>query len=539
MKKDSNKVFVIGLDGATWDILTPLIKQNKMPFLATLINNGVWGILESTIPPMTGPAWASFQTGLSPGSHGIFHFLDFDKKAERFSFVNSSTVTAPTIWEIVSQYGKKVVSINVPLTYPPFEINGIMISGMPVPDARSRITYPDAIYEKMLNRIKEYRLTVDKHVYYSRGLKHFINEGINTIQIREKAALYILQNYEWDLFMVHFQLVDVIQHALWHIIEKTSDHGDGKFAMVSRFYQAIDSIIGRLINAVNDSSIIIVMSDHGFGGHKKALYLNNWLVNQGLLALNKRWKTSILRGHLAPLIKRIDKYKLRALFLSLEKREHINLRGFNARIDWSKTAAYSIPSGQYASIFLTAKETDTKKHSQLKDSIIAALSELTDPHTGERIIVRIHRKEEIYKGSYLHKAPDIAVVARDDYIFDFHITDSSKALIQDINPSYQPTGSHRMDGILTMSGNSINKGLNLSRAKIIDLAPTILYALGMPIPSQMEGKVLEEVFSPDFLENNRPVMSNAVGKSDKSRGFVFSPEEQEDIEDMLKGLGYL
>jgi len=414
-----------------------------------------------------------------------------------------------------------------------------MISGMPVPDKRSRITYPDAIYEKMLNSIKEYRLTVDQHVYFSMGLKYFIDELINTIQIRKKAALYILQNYEWDLFMVHFQLVDVIQHVLWHIIEKACDHGDGKFAIVSSFYQEIDSIIGTLLNAVNDSAIIIVMSDHGFGGHKKAFYLNNWLISQGLLAPHKLWKISTLRGHLANFIKRIDKYKLRSLFLSLEKRGRITLRGFSERIDWSKTTAYSIPSGQYALIFLTAKESDRKKHTQLRDSIIAGLSELRDAHTGEHVIAELHRREEIYKGPYLHKAPDIIVVARDDYIFDSHITNSKNALIQDINPLYQPTGSHRMDGILTMSGNFVNKGLNLSRAKIIDLAPTILYALGLPIPSQMEGKVLEEAFSPDFLENNRPVMSNTAGKPDKSSAFAFSPEEQKEIEDMLKGLGYI
>lgn len=538
MSESKNKVFIIGLDGATWDILTPLMKKGKMPFLRQITERGTVSNLESTIPPMTGCAWTSFQTGLSPGRHGIFHFVKFDKDLSKFKFLNSSNIKYKTLWDIASEFDKKVISINVPMTYPPPKINGIMISGIPIPSGSPSIAYPDGIYEKILDHVKEYKTVVPQSVYFSRGLNYFVDQLVQTIENRGKVAEYLLKNYEWDLFMVHFQSVDVLQHALWNII--INDHGipERDKATVNRFYQQLDCIIAKLFEGIDKATTSVIMSDHGFGGDERVFYINRWLTNEGLLVPHKNWKVRRFHSHIANFLRSIDKHRLRSIFLKANTRRRFLLNEINKTINWAQTAAFAITVGQYALVFLNEGTSGRSTQKELRKEIFEKLSNITDPSTGKKIVREAFYKEQIYNGAHVGDAPDIICVARDGYVFDFHLKKSAKKLLENLNPLYQPPGSHRIEGILGLSGNFINKSAILSKPRIMDVTPTILFALKVPIPKSMEGRVLTEAFTLEFLKKNKPIIKDMDILRSKSSDYDFSREEQIEIQRQLKGLGY-
>ena len=131
--KNVRKVICIGLDGATFDLIRPWLSKGKLPNIGRIIKDGVWGELESVIPPVSAPAWTSFMTGKNPGKHGIFGFKKEKQGTYEELFVNRKLIKSETLWKCLSDVGKKVIVINVPLTYPPEEINGYLMSGMDTP----------------------------------------------------------------------------------------------------------------------------------------------------------------------------------------------------------------------------------------------------------------------------------------------------------------------------------------------------------------------------------------------------------------------
>ena len=120
-----NKVVIIGLDGATWDVLTPLMARGEMPTLRRLAEEGASGTLKSTTPPMTPTACVTLYTGVNPGKHGIIGFENLPKDGQT-ELVNSTSWRYKTIWQILSENGRRSILVGLPLTYPPQEINGIV-----------------------------------------------------------------------------------------------------------------------------------------------------------------------------------------------------------------------------------------------------------------------------------------------------------------------------------------------------------------------------------------------------------------------------
>ena len=123
-----SRFLVIGIDGGTFDLIRPWAEAGDLPNLARLMAEGVHGPLESTLPPVTAPAWSTFATGKNPGKHGVFDFIL--PMGGRYDLVNATSIHAPTLWQIISEAGLKCGVMNVPVTYPPAPINGFVIGGM-------------------------------------------------------------------------------------------------------------------------------------------------------------------------------------------------------------------------------------------------------------------------------------------------------------------------------------------------------------------------------------------------------------------------
>jgi len=552
------RIFVIGLDGATFDLILPWIRKGSLSSLSYMMENGVYGELRSTIPILTPAAWSSFMTGKNPGKHGVVGFFAREKDSYVVKVVNSTHRSAKEIWTILSENGKKVGIVNVPLTYPPKSVNGFMITGMMTPPKSDNFTYPQLLKEEVENITGGD--TLDPLFTYLEKEEVFINEVFDSTEKLAEISLHLNEKKEPDLFMVVFNGTDYIQHKFWKYIDpKHPEYKAEKSAkyryMFLEYYQKIDEILGKFLKMADERTTVIVMSDHGAGPLHKYIHINSWLMQAGLLKLKKRLITrlkcflykiginpekifnalfSMFPANFRIKTNRTDK-KLRSIsnnfFISFSD------------VNWSKTKIYSIGSG--LCVNLKGREpsgivSPGQEYESLREQISSRLRRLKDPETDEFVIEKVYKKEEIYNGPRIDILPDIVLIPKPGYmIFDEYEFAADSVITQ----AKAVSATHKLNGILLMSGAGIKKGKALQDVSIMDVAPTILHLLGLPIPREMDGRVLEEVLASSFLRLNpvkyiEEAMDSARFLTTK-RDEKYSDEDEEKIKSRLRALGYI
>ena len=288
MNKDVNKkVLVIGLDGATYDLIMPWIKDGLLPNLSQILSKGVYSELISTIPMFTPTAWSTFMTGKNPGKHGILGFFERNKNSYSTSLINPFKKRGKVLWDILSENKKKVIVINVPTTYPPKKVNGILFSGMLTPPNSKNFVYPPNLIDEINKVVGKYKIY--PYINYSEGFEDdFISEIFSVTEIQTNTAEYLMQNYSWDFFMIVFCGGDQLQHALWKYIDpKHKKYIKEKESLylnvLFEYYKKVDEIIGNLFKKSGINTIKIIMSDHGFGPLYKFFHINQWLIKNKLM----------------------------------------------------------------------------------------------------------------------------------------------------------------------------------------------------------------------------------------------------------------
>ncbi len=498
----NRKVLIIGLDGGTWEIFNPLILKGLMPTLKKMASDGIRGTLKSTIPPITPAAWASFQTGVNPGKHGVFSFSGYDPKNNCIKIVNSKSLKVQTIWEYVSQQGKKVVSINVPLTYPPKRINGCMISGLLTPSIESNFTYPKRLREEILHNVGHYQLPETGSNYRPfQDFRGTINYLIDMVKNRTAVALYLLNRCQWDLFMVHFQATDFLQHPFWGYMKEGHALFDREKAdYIEKFYRLLDRCLAKITENQNEETIIILMSDHGFQSANKIFYLNTWLYKNNLFFPRESHLSEKVINSATSIVRRIDRHVSIRRFSILNKLEQkVSSTSNQNRLhfDSSKSIAYAGIAGGFGAIHLNCSN---NKRERVKSFLINALTKIEDPETGNKVIDTVFRKEDIYKGNEIDAAPDLILKPTEGYMIPAREFKKRKIFRKTQIGKDLHIGTHHEDGIFLFYGNGIKKNYFLKEASIMDLFPTILHALRLPIPDHIDGKVLLdlEVFDDEF-----------------------------------------
>lgn len=484
------KVVVVGLDGATWDVILPFVEKGKLPTFKKLLNESSWGILKSTLPPVTVPAWPSFATGKNPAKLGIYNFVTVDNKTGKVRIVRSSDIKSKKIWDYLSFMGKKSIVLNHPVTYPPEKINGIMVSGMLTPPDAKDYVYPPEILED-LEKL-EYIVEPDPKVVKTKwDTEDFISELIKTIQRRTEVVVHLMKNYPWDFFFVLFRATDVVQHKQFQNKEK-----------LLRVYTEIDKSLSNILEVVPWNTIVILMSDHGFCEFKKSFNITKWLYEMGYVKLKKKSvhiggsKRSILTKlgiTQTSVLRLLRKLRLEWIRKYLPVSIKSKLPPSSVEIDLGESAVYPgilfTGASQYLSIN-REKVQDKEEYEKIREELISKLLDFKDPETGDSIIEAIYKKEEVYSGPYLNEAPDIVFLLKRGY----SITTSLDLNAPVVEKIFSPFGTHHMDGILLVHGPGIKRGHEVGSVEIIDIAPTILHIFGLPIPNDMDGRVLVEIF---------------------------------------------
>ena len=530
MKSLKRKVLVIGLDGVGFDFIKDWLEQGKLPTIAKLMERGVYGDLQSTIPPITPPAWASFMTGMNPGKHGIYDFVTVKRKKsgdDEYNLVDSKNIKGKCIWDFLTVRNKKSIVLNVPLTYPPWEINGIMISGHPSPSTKN-YAYPKDVLKELEKNIGEYIIFPDENIL-NHPEKNF--KGLlKIIEKRKEAAIYLMKNYEYDFFMVEFQMTDTICHLL-------KDRGK-----ILEIYQKVDGSIAEILEHTDaQRTNVIIISDHGMGTVKKAIRINKWLQELGLYKTKeglqkefispatimksghhiKKSRKGILFNLLSSIgitVEKINYYLsiLRMDFLKKLVPKSIIYSLPRITTDWCNTKAYLSQRnyGTGISINLKGREKEGivepgEEYEKLRNYIIRELYNLRDPETGEKVIEKALKREEVYSGPYLNNAPDILVLTKDQE----YISDSSP--YGDIfSRNTNEIHTHKMNGIFIAYGPDIKRG-QIKGARIIDIAPTILHMMDIPVPEDMDGRVLKEIFKEDSDIARRKVIYQKMDEKER------------------------
>jgi predicted AlkP superfamily phosphohydrolase/phosphomutase len=552
----SNKLLVIGLDGASFNVLDPLIEKSYLPNIGALIASGSRADLETTFPPITAVAWSSFMTGKNPGKHGIFEFVRRDHHSKRELAVNASFRQGRAIWDLLSDAGKRVVVHNFPCTYPPHEINGLMIADFMTPRGRRDFTYPLSLLKEIEDEFGSYRLHLSQ-TYAEGNVEAVLDELFDELDYKAKVTEYLMTRYEWDAFFQYFWGTDRIQHELWHIIDETHPRHNKDEARRYRdrvydYFKRVDEIVGRLIELAGEDPLVLIASDHGFGPVHKYCSLNIWLLQEGFLKLKRdamtRAKRLMFSFGLTPefafkLIKKIPLGRLRPSRGVSSQPGASKLLGkfflsFND-VDWSRSVAFS--KGNYGQIFVNLEGREPNgivskdEYESVRERIITRLQALEDPLTEKPWVGPVFRREDIYNGPLVEDAPDIAFLPADMRHLPLGNADfTSNRFMVD---AFGISGCHRMNGVMIAHGDAI-KPASAIEASIYDIAPTLLYLIGEDVPDDMDGRVLTEAISNEFLKANS-IRFAAHDESTQSGELEFSPEDNADVIDRLKQLGYI
>ena len=279
------KTVIIGLDGATFDIIKPLARAGRLPILSRLIKEGASAPLRSTILPNSFPGWASCTTGTSEGMHGVFS--PFIKNPGHYTVraMSGRDIMTRHVWDILTEHGGRSIVLNVPTTYPPEPINGLMVTGMLTPGLESEFTFPASLKGELLAELPDYVIEPeripDKHAR--------ANEFRRSIENREAALRFLLGRGEWDFLMVVFSVLDRAQHDYWADMDPAHPRHDPKTPrefreFIHEIYERLDAAVGRLLEHLSAESRVFVVSDHGFCSELFEVRVNELLATAGLLA---------------------------------------------------------------------------------------------------------------------------------------------------------------------------------------------------------------------------------------------------------------
>lgn len=555
------KVFVLGLDGATWDVLEPLLQAGDLPHLARLMDRGTSGTLTSVFPPLSPVAWTGVMTAKNSGKHGVFEFLEHEHNPLHGRVNSSRSIKSDLVWEIAGRFGKKTVAGGVPMSYPPRPAPGFYLGDFLSPPGAADFSSDPALFAELEKAIGPYR-PWSTAVHDGGREDEALAELTAFLDHHLQAVRFLMDRCEWDLFLFDLMAVDRIQHELWHAWDPTHRAARGRDLSRVRegfidFWRKLDRGVGEIEAALPPDTAFVLISDHGFGPIEWYVNFNLWLLERGELALQdsfyvrqKRWfhKQGITpewfyhqMARFGMAGQRVGRFQGKQTGIIERLAESVFLS--RRHIDWSRTKAYA--QGNFGQIFLNVKGRQPQgcvapeDARPLLDDLKSGLLEIPHPETGEPLVEHVYERDELYNGPHAHLAPDLTVVLRDWRYRTIGLHDFTTHKV--ISPAFGPTGDHRMEGIFVASGAPIRHGPLPEGANLLDITPTILHLLGVPAPNDFDGRALTEIIDPEFEPSPAaPVAITAgAGGNGAPHSGQYSDADDSAIQQRLSDLGYL
>jgi predicted AlkP superfamily phosphohydrolase/phosphomutase len=468
-RKKERKVFVVGLDCGD-PILVFNQWRDELPNFRQLMEAGAYGPLTSSIPCITVPAWSSMTSGKDPGVLGFYGFRNrADYSYDNMTIATGAAVKEPRVWELLGQAGKQVIVVGVPQTYPVKPVNGYLISSFLTPTIQRQYTYPNEFRYEIDQLLGGREYDVDVHQFRTEDKDFLLKQIYEMTEKRFIVLKHLLKNKPWDFFMFVEMGVDRIHHGLWKYMDPTHpkyEPGNPYQDSIKEYYKYLDQELGEMLSALDDDTVVMVVSDHGAKKMDGGICINEWLRREGYLVLKEK-----------P-VRESDKP------IPFEKVE----------VDWEKTTAWGA-GGYYARIFLNVQGREPKglipraDYEKVRDELVTAIEAIPD-HEGNPLQTTCFRPEAIYR-QVRNIAPDLVI-----YLGDLHWRSVGSFGFDSIYTFENDTGpddaNHAQDGMIIYYDPQQNLGgATLSGLQLMDFAPTTLHLMEQPIPEEMQGRVMQ------------------------------------------------
>jgi predicted AlkP superfamily phosphohydrolase/phosphomutase len=558
---DKPKVLIVGLDALTPRLVEKWVAEDRLPNIGHFLSAGAWGPMNSVPNRNSAPAWSTMVTGLNPGKHGVYWFTEDKPETYEYGFINGSFRRGKAFWRVLSEEGQRVGVINVPLTFPAEEVNGVFVSGLDSPSAEDpRFTHPSELRHEVVE-------AAGGEYYVYPALARFVvagqaDEGLDrlhrSIDKRAAVAKHLMSTRDWDTFMVVFTESDVVQHFFWrHMEDPAPDDPARQRDAIRDTYEHLDRVVGELAGQVDEDTVVVLVSDHG-ARHEEGLArtLPNWLGQLGLLNLRREKSRvsarSMLVSGMAKTFRRLEKtlspeakHKLSRRLPWLRRRVEV-MMSFS-KVDWSRTKAYT--DGKRPEIWINLRGRQAQgivapeDYEAVRQEIIDRLTSAVCVKTNQPLVRRVLRREEAYSGPYVDRSPDLVVEFMDEgACFDIRYPNGTSHRLQKQHLPDDPfdhlvNGGHDQYGIVALRGPGVRPG-RLEDVQIADVAPTVLFLRDAAIPSDVDGKVLEAAFDADFVASRRRRLG-AEATMRPEDGAGYSEEEEAEIRERLRSLGYV
>ena len=519
-----NPTILIGIDGATFTVLDPLIADGELPHLSDLAARGVRAELLSTPHPLTPPAWTTLMTGRTPGNHGIYDFLKADIRGDRafFTLNDHRDIRCETIWTLISRQGGRVISLNYPMMAPPPPVAGAVVPGLLSWRHLRRNVHPPELYEtiRSLPGFDAKGLSWDFEM--ETAIQNMPEEDLESwvrFHIDREAHWFgilqhLMRDRPWDLAAVMFDGVDKLQHACWRFLdpsfipERPNAFERSLRDLCLEYFRRLDGYIGQIVAMGGPTAQVFVASDHGFGPSTRIFRVNKWLEQQ---------------GHLHWAVGDQDRPRSNSHFVHL---------------DWEKTSACA-QSAATNGIHIRIRRgpgdagVAAEDYPSFRDRLLEQLRAINDPETGKPLLKDVLKKQDVFPGTESDHAPDLTLVPWDHGFVS--VLDAEPIIT--IRSTVK--GTHYPVGVLMGCGPAIARGRTIGRQSILDIAPTLLHSLGLPIPLDFEGSVIEDVFDRAYLKDNPVRMGTRTESLDSDDEEESDPEGNEMILERLRALGYV
>jgi predicted AlkP superfamily phosphohydrolase/phosphomutase len=540
----ARRVFLLGIDGASWNVLDRLVAVGAMPNLARLAREGVRATLESTVPPITPVAWLSLMTGCNPGRHGVYGFL---KPSPDNSYlpapVNRADARVPTIFDYFRE-GGPLVSLNLPMSWPATPINGAMITCMMTPLRNpTAFEHPAGLLARLARAGIDY--VIDPKFKVSPDIdadtlfrdwqasgREFVDLLLDMTRQRMDAVRLLMDEEPWDAFICVLVGADRIQHLHWDRL--LPDDGADPDPLLVSWYRYADERIGELAGRLRADDTLLIVSDHGFTRTHGKFLANEWLRRQGLLA-----RREARHSPLYPLKRALGRLGVtrRRLGRVLGEKASSRLQLAAAHVDWARSEAYlDNPFG--IRVNLQGRETlgrvPPARFAEVRDRIVRGLREVTDAE-GRHPIAAVRCREELYAGDAADGSSDVIFTFRDDLNWAAYDGECGGEVFV---PTPHRTGDHRIDGVFVAWGGGVRTPAAPGelRFRIQDVLPTLLHLNGRPVPEICDGRVLSEILA----DPREPVFDRDWRRFQGERCAVaYGPEQETELRERLRALGYL
>jgi len=543
---ESRKLVLIGLDGATFRVLRPLIDAGVMPTVARMVREGASGTLMSTHPPVTCPAWPTMYTGVNPGKHGVFSFTC--RGAGRPRTASLVDVKSSTMWELLSSVGRRCVVLNVPITYPAQALHGVMLSGFPAPDTSADVVWPRQGHEGLMRALPGFRVNWPgiPHAHQpDRQAADVVRSANAWLRERIDSFEYVLDRDEFDFCFLVFEYPDKVQHAFYPFLDPACPESREPFPnlldALHQGFREVDTAIAALLRRFGDQANYMIVSDHGFGPVRRVVYLNHLLLKHGLFAPRRAKAVAAKAAAVANV-----PIAVRARFgLGQDEPWHRLDTWQSPLTNFARTKAFGGHQYEHA-VYINARSkaahgivTDDE-YDGVRSNVVEVLRSAIDPKTGDKIFAMVSTADDVYHGDKLADAPDVVFDLAPGYLVSSGIGLSfglEDGFLRDAR-SGDVRGYHLSDGVFIGYGPAF-RAVDDVTASLLDVAPTALALMDVSAIDNMDGRVIEEAIRPDAVSVLKRVASQPEPERASSTDEVYSAEDEIQITRRLADLGYL